>query len=176
MSLPINIIKEKLSKRYVEAVASRAGFEISRDEFDTGDDLNIKEVDVRIEGGKTNYYPTSRFIFLQIKSTTIKQIKKQKGYIKYSLRAKNYNDLVYVNKKNKNTKTPKVLILFVLPNNIKNWLILNNNELILKKCAYWYTTESEIETTNKTNIKIKIPTDQIFNLDFFDFYINKYYI
>lgn len=171
MALPSNEIKQKLSRRYVEALASRAGYDIAKSESDFGNDLHIEEVGIRYRPQK-RYLASGRRIFLQLKSTTQKSISIKSGHVIYKLESKNYNDLIDNKKK---LATPMVLILFILPNNKGNWLTHDVSQLILRKCAYWFIPSSNKRTKNKAKITIKIPTSNFITLDFFSNYIKTYY-
>jgi len=90
---------------------------------------------------------------LQLKATTENSIVIENEIIKYDLNSSNYNDLLM----RKESKCPLILILFVLPSDKINWLKITDNELIAKKCAYWYfPEETEVITTNSTTKRISI--------------------
>ena len=75
-----------------------------------------------------------------------------------------------VSDNNENGKLiPLILIVFVIPDNRNEWLSLDNNKLILKKCAYWYEVpEGSIHSSNSVSITIEIPKTNILTPDFFD--------
>ena len=49
-----------------------------------------------------------------------------------------------------------------LPENDSEWLIINENELILKKSCYYYEVTGE-RTENKSSVRIKIPKENLFD-------------
>ena len=155
--LPENDIKEGISKAYVKAICNSAGYSLSIDEKDFGDDITIKEIECR-GTGKT--CPSGHCIALQIKSTTINHIRDDGNFITYDLRNKNYNDLI----NNLDTATKKILIVLVLPINKNEWVSQNIESLIIKKCAYWiYLGGRGSVADNNNTTAIKIPKENIFS-------------
>jgi Domain of unknown function (DUF4365) len=59
----------------------------------------------------------------------------------------------------------RILIVMFLPTNANEWLIINENELILKKCAYWVSLRGAAASTNGTGETVYIPKTQIFNTE-----------
>lgn len=146
-------IKESLSLRYIELIAAFNGYKTSSSYPDYGTDLEIKEVDFRIENQHKRYLETGRELKFQLKATTENSIVIEDEIIKYDLNSSTYNDLL----KRKNTKSPLILILFVLPSDKTNWLNISDNELITRKCAYWFFPDkTELLTTNSATKRIFI--------------------
>jgi hypothetical protein len=142
-------IKEAISLRYIELIAAFNGFKTSSSTPDYGTDLDIKEVDFRIENQHKRYLETGRELKLQLKATTENSVIVEGDFIKYDLNASTYNDLL----SRKHSKNPLILILFVLPPDKNNWLNISDNELITKKCAYWFFPESFDSLTPNTDKK-----------------------
>ena len=146
-------IKEALSLRYIELIAAFNGYKTSSSYPDYGTDLEIKEIDFRIENQHKRYLETGRELKLQLKATTENSILIEDEIIKYDLNTSTYNDLLV----RKNTKCPLILILFVLPSEKTNWLTISDGELITRKCAYWYfPDQSEFLTANSATKRISI--------------------
>ncbi len=146
-------IKEALSLRYIELVAAFNGYKTSSSHPDYGTDLEIKEVDFRIENQHKRYLETGRELKFQLKATTENSIVFEDEIIKYDLNSSTYNDLLT----RKNTKSPLILILFVLPSDKTNWLNISDNELITRKCAYWFFPDkTELLTANSATKRISI--------------------
>jgi len=145
-------IKEAISLRFIELIAAENGYKTSSAVPDYGTDLEIKEVGCRLENGHTRYFETGRDLKLQLKATTESSISVQNEIIKYDLNAVTYNDLI----ERKNAARPLILILFVLPSKKQEWLSLSDDELIVKRCAYWFYPDEEIKTTNKNTVRIEI--------------------
>ena len=59
--------------------------------------------------------------------------------------------------------TPRILIVYKLPRDKKEWINVTENGTIFKDCAWWCYLSGEPETDNKEKIVIKIPRRQVFN-------------
>jgi len=142
-------IKEAISLRYIELVAAFNGYKTSSSYPDYGTDLEIKEIDFRIENQHKRYFETGRELKFQLKATTENSIIIEDETIKYDLKSSTYNDLL----SRRDTKCPLILILFVLPADKSDWLNISDNELIAKKCAYWFFPDKTELLTTKTATK-----------------------
>jgi hypothetical protein len=151
-------IKESISLRYVELLAAFNGFKTSSSYPDYGTDLKIEEVDYRIENEKKIYSETGRELKIQFKATTEKGIVDEKETLKYDLDSVTFNTLI----DRKDKGRPLILILFILPIDKSEWLNISDNELIARKCAYWYfPNRSEQKTVNTTKKRIEISKNNI---------------
>lgn len=143
--------KELLSQAYVRAVVAKAGFNLSKDEFDYGYDGTIKEVEVR----NGRYRDTNLVVNYQLKSTC--NIEIENDDVVYDLDKDNYNDLIEVN-----TMNPQILILVALPSNPDEWLDISPERMIIKRCAWWCSLRGLKETNNSSKKRIRIPAKQLF--------------
>jgi len=153
-------IKEAISLRYIELIAAFNGYKTSSSFPDYGTDLDIIEVDYRIENEQKRYSNTGRELKFQLKATTesSKSLIAEDDIIKYDLEAKSFNDLIF----RRDTKNPLVLILFILPSEKSEWINVCDKELIAKKCAYWYFPElAEIITENTATKRISINKNNV---------------
>ncbi len=165
--LPEEIIKESLSRRYVEVIACRNGYKFEVPNPVTGVDLSITRSIIQYRNGKKRFIDTGEYIQLQIKSTTESSIIADDNSIKYDLESKTYNDLVF--RVNSEYITPLYLILMILPDDTNKWVELSNNELVLRKSAFWYIPNTgSTPTTNSSSKRIVIPLNQIVDLSFLD--------
>lgn len=156
-----NDIKEDISRSFLEIIATKSGFYPIKSKQDFGIDLRFTRTIRRgnriIED--TNYIP------IQIKSTTEKGINISGSYVKYPLEVKTYNDLVDT----RDALVPLILVLFILPENSDEWVKLTPNELIIKKCAYWFmVSENSTFSNNTEKITISIPLSNLVEIDFFN--------
>ena len=78
-------------------------------------------------------------------------------FIKYPLESKNYNDLVT------KVATPRILIVYKLPENREEWIKISEESTSFKDCAWWYSLCGQDSTINKSSKIIKIPRNQVFN-------------
>ena len=144
-------IKEGISKAYVKAIASFAGLNTQEYGYDYGLDGTFSGVTVRnrriVDNGiKLDY---------QLKSST--RVTIEDDFIKYPLESKNYNDLVT------KVATPRILIVYKLPENREEWIKISEESTSFKDCAWWYSLCGQDSTINKSSKIIKIPRNQGFN-------------
>jgi len=149
-------IKEAISLRYLELLAAYNGYKSSASYPDYGTDLEVKEISFRVENDKRRFLETGRELKFQLKATTERSIIIEGNSIKYDLDSSTYNDLIT----RKNTKSPLILVVFVLPENKDEWLNLSDKELIVKKCAYWFIPEENNSTENISSIRINIDKNE----------------
>ncbi|UPA31859.1 DUF4365 domain-containing protein [Terrisporobacter glycolicus] len=145
-------IKEGIGKGYIDALISYAGFNTCKDGFDYGFDggfVEVKKRDNRIvsSGFRVDY---------QLKSSS--NITINNNLIEYDLEAKNYNDLV-----DPDVGTPRILFLYHMPKDFKEYITVTQHNTIFKYCAWWCSLKNQIPTTNKATKRIKIPIDNIVN-------------
>lgn len=136
------------------SIAAIAGVNISSFEYDYGVDTAFRSIIVyngrRVTSGIQ--------VDCQLKSTVDWEIKN--NLVIYDLEVKNYNDLVI--RYNTTPDIPLYLILLCLPREKENWFHLSINELILKKCCYWYRVSCEDKySDNKNTVTVKIPLSNI---------------
>ena len=143
-----NFIQEQLSLTYVRAVTFRTGLRLSRPEGDHhGIDGTILDPDRR---------GVNRVDF-QLKATTVYQIRDDT--IVYDLRVEDYNRLVIED------DVPRVLILFILPDDYAEWLVQNEDELCLRKCAYWISLMGQPRSQKTASVRVFVPLANMFNYD-----------
>lgn len=159
--------KEQLSNRFIGILAANKGFVLDKPDLDLGVDYQLKKTtSYTTPLGKTRYTYDSRYIDLQLKATTENSIINETNSIKYDLEAKSFNDLV---ERKTNGTAPLVLILFVLPNDPNNWVEIDQDEIKLRKNAYWFTPENgTLPTSNNSRIRIEIPKTNLLDLDCFN--------
>lgn len=157
-------IKEALGLRFIEVLANYKGFKTNTSYPDYGTDLEIIEVDFRIENDHKRYCDTGRELKIQLKSTTENSIIQDTSVLKYDLEIKTYNDLI----SRKNNLRPLLLVLFILPDNPDSWLLLTVDELLIRKQAYWFYPESLQKTDNTSTIRICIPKTNLFSTETID--------
>ena len=52
--------------------------------------------------------------------------------------------------------------MVTVPVSLDNWLFQTEEELLLRHCGYWVSLHSAPETTNSTNVTVKLPRTQMF--------------
>jgi hypothetical protein len=145
-----NQVKEELSIAYMHAIAAQLGFscECPRRDMDSVD-IEIK-AHGKLSIDSTIYSPEIKF---QLKATSGIDIRGDQ--IHFALPVKNYNDL------RANSMTPRLLVVFELPEDETTWLIHSPQGMSLKKCAYWLNLAGAKETHNKDKKTIHIPLAQV---------------
>jgi hypothetical protein len=75
----------------------------------------------------------------------------------FRLSVKNYNDL------RRDVRTPRLLIVVLLPTSEEEWLVHSEEELQLRHCGYWFSLAGWPPTTNAATISVNIPRTQVFD-------------
>ena len=140
--------KEGLSLAYVKALAARAGFSTAVPEPDRD------SVDVRIMAGG----PRRPALDLQLKATA-DLAEAQDGVRRFRLRIKNYNDLRV------ETQTPRLLVVLDLPEDEAQWMTVTNEELVLRRRAYWVSLQQDHEeVVRQETVTVRIPEGNVFDV------------
>jgi hypothetical protein len=146
---------EALANSYVKAVAAYCGYQVVKPEID---DDSVDGILIGSEGKKPR-------VDFQLKSTGAHQMKN--GTISYPLNIKNYNDLII------ETLTPRILIVFLMPEDEGQWIDLCHDSLSLKKCAYWTSLLGREDIINTSTKTIEIKEENIFSPESLRMIMNK---
>lgn len=154
-----NDIMAELSYAYLHAVAARAGF---------GCSVGSRIVDgasvdtyVRINEKMAPDSALWNFpIEVQLKAT--KQILTEiNGRYSYFFKGiERYDKL-----RDPGSPLPKLLIVLLLPDDPTQWLTLDENSLISRRCAYWVSLEGAPASDNQTGKTIAIPRTQLLTVE-----------
>lgn len=153
--LPQNLQMEQYHVAYVHALSSCCGWNFSIESPD------YDGIDARITGRYTDesgMYMRPE-IHVQLKSTTT--LVEEGEYLKYKLRVENYNLLCGAN----DVVYPRYLLVLDIDEDAKNWIIPNENAIVLSKKCYWISLQEYGYSSNKSNVTIKIPKNQILDRD-----------
>jgi Domain of unknown function (DUF4365) len=147
-------IREQLSIAYLHTVAARAGYaweptRIDRDGIDgrvcargpVGEDASI----------------LSPVLGFQLKATSSIEAVAD-GPIAFKLKQKNYDDL------RRRHAEPRYLALFLLPRNPDDWLRLDANELILRRCMYWHSLLRAEASGNSESTTVYVPRQNVLDV------------
>ena len=145
--MPSNLIQEQLSLAYVRSVVFDAGFNLSFPAVDRGIDGTIEPP----RGGMNK-------VDFQLKSTT-RQLELRNGNILYDLRVENYNQLIV------SDDAPRVLILYVMPSEREEWISQSEDELCMRKCAYWTSLMGRLPSRSRYTQRVDVPLTNIFSSD-----------
>lgn len=149
-----NDIKEELSLAYVRAIASRAGFSIEEIRKDRDSvDLKVCARGLLAEDAVL----TSPELAIQLKATVLEPLPSDE--FSFVLSRKNYDDL------SAPSLVPRILVVFVLPEDERQWLSLTEESLILRRCAYWLSLRGAAPTSNETSQTVRLSRGRTFDLD-----------
>lgn len=150
-------IESELSYAYLHAVAAhaRAGCHTANRASDgNGIDATLTSWGPFPDGGVLEEVDLK----VQLKATSAEPIVKD-GHISYFLKGVNrFDDL-----RSNVLAVHRILVVMFLPANTDEWLTISDDELSMKKCAYWVSLRGAAATTNERGATIYIPQAQIFN-------------
>lgn len=157
--LSSNETESELSYAYLHAVAAQAGMscEASPRQVDNmGIDATIRAV----EQFAADSLLTELALDVQLKATIAEQTISD-GKISYFLKGvERYNKL------RKETVTPpRIVVVLFLPRDSKEWLKWSEDELAMRKCAWWVSLRGATETDNSEGRTVYLPEDQHFHCD-----------
>lgn len=148
-------MREGLSRAYIQAVASRAGYNCSLREFDYGIDGTFNEVG-RV--GK-NYVESGVSLDFQAKASSSENLVAVNATtVRYDLECKAQRAL------SMNSRTPRILILLVLDRDDSKWLTANEKAQVLRRCAWWTSLRGQTPVQGDGRIRIQIPRVQRFDV------------
>lgn len=145
--------EESLCRAYVQAVTAQAGLNYSLFAYDYGIDIELRS----IERVGVHLVDIGVPLSVQLKSTTRATI--GEDHVSYDLDAKTYNHL-RLSREN----WPRILVLLVLPVSDSEWLSQSEDELILRRCAWWISLQGAPTSKAKKTIRIAIPRDNVFSV------------
>ena len=141
--------KQQLSIAYVHAVAASAGYACQPTIAD--DD----SVDVTIAAqGRVHQQSVLRSPKLEVQLKASSQNVLRKDGVAFPLPVKNYEDL------RSETMVPRLLVVFLLPDDPKEWLKQTEEQMITKRCAYWCSLLGSPDTKNKSSVTVHLPRAQ----------------
>ena len=80
------------------------------------------------------------------------------GRRSYPLKRRNYDLLRDA------TQTPRLLVVLDLPKDEEMWMTLTNDNLTLRRRAYWLNLRGWDETANQTSVTVHLPIGNLFNV------------
>ena len=137
MTIQKNNRMELLSWSYVEAVAASIGVQLTKPPIDNHS----------VDGTFISSDGKCPRLDFQLKSTSVNSFTNDE--LSFALPVKNYHDL------RRETFTPQILILLLMPNNESEWLEHSHDALMIRNCAYWKSLLNEDDTNNTNTINVK---------------------
>lgn len=157
--LPPIETEAELSYAYLHAVAARAGMSCEA----SGRHADKMGVDATVRACEKFSHDsllTDLALDVQLKATTGKLDKKD-GKISYFLHGvARYNKL-----RRETVIPPRVLVVLFLPSDPAEWLKWSEDELALRKCAWWVSLRGAPATGNDSGQTVYLPEDQPFHSD-----------
>lgn len=145
--------QEALTRAYIQTIAARAGFSCSVRDFDYGIDVTLH--DLRRHGRR---YAESGFK-LDIQAKSISAAGMMEDPIRYDLDVKNYDDL-----RNPRVGCPRILVVLVLPDDETHWTEQTEENLVLRRAAYWMSLKGRESSTNSRTVRLAIPRENLLNI------------
>jgi hypothetical protein len=146
-----NDVKEELSYAYMHAIASRAGFscESVRKDRDS--------VDLHL-CARGQLDPSSRLssvhLAVQLKAHVLEPLPDEA--FDFRLKRKNYDDL-----RAPSAMVPKILVIFTMPRDPARWVTLSEDELVIRRCAYWCSLLGLPESQNEQYQGVRVERKNI---------------
>ncbi|BCM90380.1 hypothetical protein IAD21_02232 [Abditibacteriota bacterium] len=150
-------IEEELSLAYLHAVCARAGMSClppTRKLDNSGvDALLHKEFSDAI-------YPqeSDSWLEIQMKATKKHAAANGEGLSYWLKEVKRYDVL-----RDSTRHHARILVVLFLPEDPETWLSHSEEELILRRCAYWKTLRGDGPISTNTGANIKLPKSQCFS-------------
>jgi hypothetical protein len=144
--------QEQFSNVYLQAVATVAGYSLSKPQVD--DD----SVDYSIHKRGGNGTIRSPRIDLQLKCQLNDSQLDGQG-LSYALKIKNYEDL-----RPDNVLVPRILLVVLVPRLPSDWLEQYDTGTILKYSGYWASLRGKPPTSNSKTVSIWIPRHNHFTV------------
>ena len=137
---------EQLSFAYIRAVATQAGYSVIDNIYP---DLYSRDGLISANWGNRPQ------IDFQAKATTQDIVRP--NILAFRLDIDDYNDL------RRRDKVPHILIVLHMPKDSGDWLNQTDDELCLRRCAYWMCLAGMPASSNKRTVTVHIPISQVFN-------------
>jgi hypothetical protein len=119
---------------------------------DYGIDLTLNDI-VTVLG---QWIESGYKLDVQAKSTTLASL--DSGHVRYDLEAQSYNMLRYLH-----APSPRLLVVLILPEDENEWLTLTEDELRLRRCAYWMNLKGRRAVPNRRSVRLRVPRTQLFS-------------
>lgn len=142
--------KENLSHAYVHAIASKAGFSCQH-HFHPDNESVDAQIRANSHPGVDSIY--NPILEVQLKATSTHKFNGET--LSFELSKKNYDDLRGV------AIVPRLLVVLVLPEDESHWLIHSEEQLVAKRCAYWYSLLGMPDKKDQRSVTVRIPKKNV---------------
>jgi len=159
MPLPPNETESELSYAYLHAVAAQAGMSCEGPGRQA-DNMGIDATIHACEKFAPDSLLTDLTLHVQLKATVGTQTLKD-GKISYFLSGvERYNKL-----RRETVAVPRIMVVLFLPPERAEWLKWSEDELAMRKCAWWVSLRGAEATENDTGTTVYLPENQPFHPD-----------
>jgi hypothetical protein len=146
-AMELNDRMSRFSLAYIAAVAAHAGYQVTEPPIDKD---SIDGILISQEGRRP-------MIGFQAKATGQDILKED--HVAFSLPIKNYDDL------RKDTLTPRILIVLVVPEVHPQWISHCEDDLRLRRCGYYISLSGRPDSSNVATVTVHIPRTAMFTPD-----------
>lgn len=150
----LNTVEEELSLAYLHAVCARAGVTCSEARRALDNDGIDAMLKARFSQAQ---YPQMEDVHLEVQMKATKRQQADDGVkLSYWLKSVERYDVL----RRENRQLARVLIVLFLPADPEEWLLHSEDELILRRCAYWASLRGAPAASSGTGATIKLPKVQ----------------
>ncbi|WP_035255390.1 DUF4365 domain-containing protein [Desulfatiglans anilini] len=157
--LPPIEIESELSYAYLHAVAAQAGMSCQVSERQA-DKMGVDAIIRAKERFAKDSIFTDLALDVQLKAT-ISKPKRNNNKISYFLDGVDRYDKL----RSETVTPPRILVVLFLPENQLEWLKCGEEELSLRRCAWWVSLKGAPPTENTSGTTIYLPENQYFHPD-----------
>ncbi len=150
--LPRGAIQEALSHAYVDAVCARAGSIYRRTWPDFGIDGRLSYVS--LFAGRP--WEPGIEVALQVKATTRASLRETE--VRFELDADAYRELA------SDEGMPRILVVYVMPDDEALWMEQTDESLSLRQCAWWTLLRGSPRSDNRRSIRVSLSTRNRFDV------------
>ncbi len=151
-AMDIDQRKEQFSHAYVKAVAAVAGFAWYKPSVDDDSiDLGLAQTG----GGGTTRSPR---LEVQLKCKAFAT--PNEPDFSHSIKLKNYDDL-----RDTNVLVPRMLVVVLVPDDPREWLVHSEAELAIRRCGYWLSLHGLPASDNQSSQTVQMIRSQTFSVD-----------
>jgi Domain of unknown function (DUF4365) len=146
------MLQEQFSLAFVHAVATVAGFTVTRPSVDR------QSIDLIVESSEAGTQFDCPRLELQIKCTSLDT--GQGEHLVHDLPIKNYTDL------QKKSYVPRLLVVVTVKSRIpQEWLREEPEALILRGSGLFFSLSTAAQSSNDKTVRLKIPRTQRFSVE-----------
>ncbi|KLU25816.1 hypothetical protein EOS_13120 [Caballeronia mineralivorans PML1(12)] len=149
--------ESELSYAYLHAIASHAGVNCktsNRHDDNAGIDAVLTGWEPFPNGGCL----TEVDVKVQLKASVKTPFDDGESLSYFLFGTQQYDDLRRVTH-----ASPQILAVLFLPPKAEDWLTHSQEQLVLRKCAYWVSLRGAPPTNNHAGVTVRIPKNQVFD-------------